>query len=275
MKLQYFGTAAAEGWPSLFCGCDACRRAREAGGRNIRTRSQAMIDDKLLIDFPADTYLHMTYYGLELNNVDSVLITHAHEDHFYPEDFGNRREGFAHPPEDAPRVLTVYGSDAVGTGMAPVAAAAQGRIAFEALRTGEASIIDGYSVTPLPANHDPASGPVIYLIGDGRSNLLYAHDTGYFPAETWHYLETFGCGLTGVSLDCTGGLGAQYRDGHMGTEACCEVRARLLQMGIANEHTVFCLHHFSHNGKSTYDEIKGPAAEMGFEVSYDGMTFYC
>ena len=63
MKLQYFGTAAAEGWPSLFCGCDACRRAREAGGRNIRTRSQAMIDDKLLIDFPADTYLHMTYYG--------------------------------------------------------------------------------------------------------------------------------------------------------------------------------------------------------------------
>ena len=55
MKLQYFGTAAAEGWPALFCGCDACRRAREAGGRNIRTRSQALIDDKLLIDFPADT----------------------------------------------------------------------------------------------------------------------------------------------------------------------------------------------------------------------------
>ena len=275
MKLQYFGTAAAEGWPSLFCDCDACKRAKKAGGRNIRTRSQAMIDDKLLIDFPADTYLHMTYYGLDLNYVDSVIITHAHEDHFYPKDFINRLDGYAHVPADGPRVLTVYGSDAVGKQFAPIVAASRGKLAFEELKTGEAYIIDGYSVTPLPADHDPTSGPVIYLISDGKSNLLYAHDTGYFPEETWRYLETVGCGLTGVSLDCTGGLGAQYRNGHMGTEACCEVRQRLFQMGIVNEYTAFCLHHFSHNGKSTYDEIKGPAAEMGFEVSFDGMVLYC
>jgi len=275
MKLQYFGTAAAEGWPALFCGCEACRRARAAGGRNIRTRSQAMIDDKLLIDFPADTYLHMLQYGLDLNQVDSVIITHAHEDHFYPEDFGNRREGFAHVPENSPRLLTVYGSEAVGRGMAPVLTTTPGKVAFEELKIGEAYLIDGYSVTALPANHDPSSGPVIYLIGDGKSNLLYAHDTGYFPEETWKYLESFRCRLSGVSLDCTGGLGAQYRDGHMGTQACCEVKKRLFEIGIANEHTVFCLHHFSHNGKSTYDEIKGPAAEMGFDVSYDGMILYC
>lgn len=150
MKLQYFGTAAAEGWPALFCGCDACRRAREAGGRNIRTRSQALIDDKLLIDFPADTYLHMIHYGLNLNYIDSVIVTHAHEDHFYPKELGNRRSGFAHIPEDGPRLLTVYGSEAVGKALAPVIAGAQGRLAFERLKIGEAYIIGGYSVTPLP-----------------------------------------------------------------------------------------------------------------------------
>lgn len=48
MKLQYLGTAAAEGWPALFCECDHCKRAKEAGGRNIRTRSQAVIDDTLM-----------------------------------------------------------------------------------------------------------------------------------------------------------------------------------------------------------------------------------
>ena len=275
MKLQYFGTAAAEGWPALFCDCDACRRAKAAGGRNIRTRSQALIDDRLLIDYPADTYLHVLHYGLDLNRVDAVIVTHAHEDHFYPKELGNRRNGFAHLPEDAPRTLTVYGSEKIGKALASVIAGAPGRIAFEQLEIGEASIIAGYSVTPLPADHNPASGPVIYLIGDGKSNLLYAHDTGYFPEETWRFLETFGCGLTGVSLDCTGGLGAQYRNGHMGTEACREVRDRLFRMGIVNEHTVFCLHHFSHNGKSTYDDLKAPAAELGFEVSYDGMTLYC
>lgn len=184
MKLQYFGTAAAEGWPALFCDCDACRRAKAAGGRNIRTRSQALIDDRLLIDFPADTYLHVLHYGLDLNRVDAVIVTHAHEDHFYPKELGNRRNGFAHLPEDAPRTLTVYGSEKIGKALASVIAGAPGRIAFEQLEIGEASIIAGYSVTPLPADHNPASGPVIYLIGDGKSNLLYAHDTGYFPEET-------------------------------------------------------------------------------------------
>lgn len=51
MKFQYFGTAAAEGWPALFCTCDNCRRAAKAGGRNLRTRSQAAVDDKLLSIF--------------------------------------------------------------------------------------------------------------------------------------------------------------------------------------------------------------------------------
>ena len=57
----------------------------------------------------------------------------------------------------------------------------------------------------------------------------------------------------------------------MGTEAAASVRERLLTAGCAVSDTVFCLHHFSHNGKAIYDELVGPAAEMGFLVSYDGM----
>lgn len=66
MQLQYLGTAAAEGFPGMFCSCAACERARKAGGKNIRTRSQAVIDDSLLIDFPADTYHHVLTHGLAL-----------------------------------------------------------------------------------------------------------------------------------------------------------------------------------------------------------------
>lgn len=54
MKIQYLGTAA-EGLPALFCECETCKHAAFLGGRNIRTRSQAIIDDALLIDYPADT----------------------------------------------------------------------------------------------------------------------------------------------------------------------------------------------------------------------------
>lgn len=64
MKLKYLGTAAAEGWPALFCHCEACKKARKLGGKNIRTRSQAIADNRLLIDFCADTYMHVLQQGL-------------------------------------------------------------------------------------------------------------------------------------------------------------------------------------------------------------------
>lgn len=51
MKIKYLGTAAAEGVPGLFCNCPVCMHARLHKGRNIRTRSQAIVDDTLLIDF--------------------------------------------------------------------------------------------------------------------------------------------------------------------------------------------------------------------------------
>lgn len=55
MKIQFLGTAAYEGIPAMFCQCEQCNTARKRGGKNLRTRSQALIDGKLLIDFPADT----------------------------------------------------------------------------------------------------------------------------------------------------------------------------------------------------------------------------
>ena len=91
MKLQYLGTAAAEGWPALFCECDNCKRAKMAGGRNIRTRSQALIDDTLVIDFPPDTYMHILNNGLDAGHWTGALITHAHSDHFYASDFAMHR----------------------------------------------------------------------------------------------------------------------------------------------------------------------------------------
>ena len=71
MHIKYLGTGAAEGWPGLFCMCDSCKQAKALGGKNIRTRSQALIDDELLVDFPPDTYLHMLRDGLEMIQVSS------------------------------------------------------------------------------------------------------------------------------------------------------------------------------------------------------------
>ena len=91
MKIKYLGTAAAEGIPAMFCKCDNCNRARALGGKNIRTRSQALIDGKILIDFPADSYMHELRYGIDFSDIPALLITHVHEDHCYLSEMTNRR----------------------------------------------------------------------------------------------------------------------------------------------------------------------------------------
>lgn len=51
MRFQYLGTAAAEGFPAIFCNCEYCQNARRLKGKNIRTRSQAIIDRETFVGF--------------------------------------------------------------------------------------------------------------------------------------------------------------------------------------------------------------------------------
>jgi phosphoribosyl 1,2-cyclic phosphate phosphodiesterase len=272
MKFKYLGTAAAEGWPALFCHCPACEKARAAGGRNIRTRSQAIIDDKLLIDFPADTYMHVLYLGLDLANVTTCIVTHDHSDHFYPADFEMRRQGFAYFTLES--LLTVYGTQPAGTKIQGIIdrydLTQQGRVAFQLVTPYKPFTADGYTITPLKADHDPRCDPVIYLVSDGSKTILYANDTGYFLPETWDYLEQQRPYLDFISLDCTTGI-QPCRNNHMSLETTVEVKRRLEQIGCVDTHTVCCVNHFSHNGKATYDEMVPLAMQQGFLVSYDGM----
>lgn len=64
MKIKFLGTGAAEGIPAIFCNCSVCKYARKIKGRNVRTRSQALINNDLLLDFGLDTYWHAVTYGL-------------------------------------------------------------------------------------------------------------------------------------------------------------------------------------------------------------------
>ena len=129
----------------------------------------------------------------------------------------------------------------------------------------------GYTVTPIPAEHDPNAGPFIYVISDGEKTMLYGHDSGWYREETWAYFREH-CKFDYVSLDCTNGLSTHEYFAHMGFAQDVRVRARMLAEGIADEKTIFCANHFSHNGIAVYDDLVPIAAKEDFIVSYDGMT---
>ena len=58
MKIKFYGTSAGGGIPEIFCYCRVCEYARQHGGKDIRTRSQAVIDDCLGMEYPVDTFAH-------------------------------------------------------------------------------------------------------------------------------------------------------------------------------------------------------------------------
>ncbi len=279
MKIKYLGTAAAEGIPAIFCKCENCKRARALGGKNIRTRSQALIDDKILIDFPADSYMHELTYGIDFSDISTLLITHVHEDHCYLSEMTNRRAGFAHI-DDAPP-LTIYGSEDVykdyaehaGSFFLNVPKSSCHAVNFSFIQPYNPVEIEGYTVTALRAYHGTAH-PYIYLIEKEGKTLLYAHDTDTFPEETWEYLVENKIKLSYVSLDCTEGSKVVRYRGHMFIDRNIEVRKRLCEIGVADEKTLFCINHFSHNAiNACYDDMKPVADQNGFLLSYDGAEF--
>ena len=276
MKLKYLGTAAAEAIPAFFCTCNICTEARKRGGKNIRTRSQALIDGKLIIDFNADTLMHCINYNINLAEIDHCLITHSHSDHLYLDDINMRLTPFSNLGNNKP--FNFYGSKGTLSAIENhFGGQVKGMIETHALEPYKAYEIEGYKVTALKALHaltTPEMEPVIFIIEDkAGKNLLYANDTNYFSDETWKYFKKNPLHLDFVSLDCTSGaIPEMDYIGHMNLNDNIKTANKLKQLGCADETTKFCCNHFSHNGASVlFEEFSELAEKEGFLVSFDGM----
>lgn len=275
MKIKYLGTAAAEAIPGVFCKCETCRKSRALGGKNIRTRSQALIDGRLLIDLPCDTYMHSIIHGIDLSDIKSCIITHAHSDHLYPDELWCRSTGIANNISEP---LTICSTSASYRKLYDTVHECEldsdDRVRLRKLTPFEAFELEGYTITPLKAHHDQTSDPVIYVITKDGKSLLYANDTGFFPEETVNYLKESHICFDLISLDCTGGLkkNENYGNcGHLNLIGDIKMRELLRSNGNLKDSTVCLVNHFSHNGTPIHEEMEKAAAEQGFLTTYDGL----
>jgi phosphoribosyl 1,2-cyclic phosphate phosphodiesterase len=270
MKIKYLGTAAAEGIPAVFCKCKVCMEAKRLKGKDIRTRSQAVIDGKLLFDFPPDSYTHYLKGGVDLPAIRHLFVTHSHMDHFFSAELALRRPVFiASTPIEA---LHIYGNRAVET-LIKEFEKKEGASTFNTFHyilPFKPVEVDGYNVTSILARHDPKEDCLNYIIQHEGKALLYAHDTGIFPDAVWDYLAKTKICFDLVSLDCTAMTGKDG-PGHMGLRENIEVRRRLFDIGAVNKNTICIVNHFSHNGRLNHRELSKAARKEGFIAAWDGM----
>lgn len=273
MKILYMGTAAAEGWPALCCSCPICAHARAEGGRNLRTRTQALLDGSLLIDFPPDTYCHALQYRLNLGDIHTLLVTHSHMDHWFPTDLIHRHEHFGH---GASGVLDVYGNEAVRQAFDdhilidrfkphPIGDV----VRFHTTHGGDRIQSGGWEIVAVPADHDKREECLVYICKKDGKTVFYGHDTGVnLSEEAWALLAREKFDL--ISLDAT--MGQKTIGGyHMGLPDDEAFIARLTELGCVDAHTVKVINHFSHNGGMTHAQLEEWGRARGILAAYDGM----
>ena len=267
MKILFLGTAAAEGYPGIFCSCDNCREARALGGRNLRMRSAVLVNDNLLIDFGPDLLAASLRFQRNLALVTTGLVTHAHEDHFYPENFYMRKASCtAHLPVPTMRL---YGPPEVTDllnrtvpDLSFIHLEARAVHAFDHWQN------DGYTFDAYRAFHAiDTLETLFYSVDDGQHAFLYATDTGPFPEDTWQALA--GRSFDAIILEETMGVG-KYNQ-HMDFENFLAHAERMRAEGMLRPGGQVIAHHMSHTSNPVHEKVEAVLGPHGVTVAYDGL----
>ncbi|MGO3732468.1 MAG: MBL fold metallo-hydrolase [Vagococcus sp.] len=271
MRIKYLGTGAAERIPGIFCNCHICENAREKGGKEIRTQTQLIIDDMLLIDFPGDSYHHLLTYNIDFSKFNNLLLSHWHSDHFYGEDLAYRMSGYGNNIQN---LLHVYGNKTVKTFYDRAFVLENNiddaRLEYITISPYKKFEIEQYTIYPLPARHGWFQEDCfVFAIHDGKDTFLSTHDSGYFTPQMFDYLENNNLNMSIVSLDCTGQVSGQSVS-HMNWNENLQFIEEMKKRNLVTDNTQYVVNHFSHNGGLTYVEMSRLSEQKGIITSYDG-----
>jgi phosphoribosyl 1,2-cyclic phosphate phosphodiesterase len=231
----------------------------------IRTRSSLRLGQYHQVDVAPDLSGQLLGAGIDMYDVEHILVTHTHEDHFDLPALADKQ--MSRKTNGKP--LSVYLSRparAFVEGLIPVALPApedrrwiDKNLLLVGLEYFREYTIGGLSVETVKGNHT-AHGvdeySINYIVGtpDGRK-LLYACDTGYYGEDTWAYLS--GRRVDVLILECTfAGLTdrGERPEGHLDLGSWFGTLERMSRIGFIDERTrAFATHFNPHQGLGHFE----------------------
>jgi len=233
-------------------------------------RTATLINDDLLIDCGPDLSAATQRFDVQLSHLETLLVTHAHEDHLLPSNLIWRGPDFCPTPITP---LRVFGpgpaTRALRRGPHWPTLAQKGAMSLETVRAGQRWQSGQYQITALPATHDPGRAALLYTVSDGTHKLFYATDSGPLSERAWR-LVAQEAPFDAVLMEETMGHTSHWGM-HHSVESFLEARQRFTREGWLTEKARFVAFHFSHQSNPPHDELVRYFAPHDVLVAYDGM----
>ena len=280
------GTSASEGIPSAFCDCENCRKARAAKGKNIRTRTDFLIDEKNIIDFGPDIYAQVLREDIDLVNLENVFLTHFHDDHISLSNLMTHNSG----KSVCNKPLNIYGSKEALEGIRWIFPIYKDHTHADApdyfthfnlmpLDPFVTYSIGGLAVTPILSSHFGFATNELgfnYIIQKGNGKkFLYAVDTGWYNAETWNFLRQFDIKLDFIVIECTYCTCKlpYHQDGHLDFENLLLMIDEFNKCAVIKKGTPIYVTHISHLNELSHEETQKyfDSLPWNLKMGYDGM----
>lgn len=282
----FYGTGAAEGVPSPFCDCPVCNYVREHGGKDVRKRSCFRLGKNIMIDMGPDIFTQSLQYG-SLCEIEHVLITHTHEDHFNFAIFGlidmacvlRKKPVHFYFSEDAYPFLELLRDSKIAFGGDLRKMEEKGLFVFHKLQFFETYSVGTFEVTPIRGNHggnmpNESSANYLFTAKDG-TKILYGLDTGFYGAETLDFLKNQALDIW-IS-ECT--FGNLVPQDNWKTHLCVDTFLKLLDAFEKNktirQDTKIYLSHINQCHTASHEKLQNIIAQAKPEyqivVAYDGL----
>lgn len=269
MELTLYGTGSSEGFPAAFCNYSFCSSARKSNKGEYRKRTCSCIDDSIMIDFGPDAFAQ-AQDGLPLANIEHLIVTHSHADHFAPMDLHYLAEPFALTQN---RSFHIYGNAAVLEKYALQHGENERLNNIVHLHQLQASVpihIHNYIITPVPTFHDAKEECFLFIIEKEDTSILYAHDSACFSAQTLESMR--GNHFSLVVMDCTSLQVGGYFKNHMGLPDNKAMQEKMISIGCITAQTPIVVTHFAHTFNPSRENAQAQAAAYGYIAAYDGIV---
>ena len=256
MEIRFIGTGAHDYSPLL----DTVYKNQL--DTNARRSSSALIDEHLLIDCGDHTIESLQIQGISLDDINVLLLTHLHEDHYCPENI--KRIANA-----AKRKLKVYACKAAIRKLKTDLDGANVEI-HGLTYCKNKKMQSGMVVTAVPANH--TCYPCHYLLEHEGKRIYYGTDGAWIMYDTFRFL--LDKKLDVMILDATVG---DYEGDFRVAEHNSIPMIRLMMktfynMGFCHENTRVILSHIAPSLHKAHDETSEELQKDNFDLAYDGLV---